>query len=332
MRKLLVSSILGSALLVAPTAFADGISIAASALPNEARAKLENDIAAAKASQPKAFLAVKNVKGHRPEHYGKNRNPFPTVSRELRGLGAPALLPMLEALAFTAPERGKLSDAEWDALAIGMLEAVGVIKDARASAVVGAIFESSSVRPAVRLAAARAAGRLGGDAQLAAAHRLTPRAVTPLELAAIHGLGEMMRLEAAKHVAQILGSTKDAAVAEAAATALGTLGSSWGWKSLGPKAAATGLEVRKLCANALVPRALRGKQSLRKAAARVRHDGRAPGDAGSAPRRASRAGSGRAGGRCPDRQGRAPAEARAQVVDQGAFFDILRPRAVSLRG
>jgi hypothetical protein len=266
LRKLLVSSILGSALLVAPSAFADGISIAASALPNETRAKLENDIAAAKASQPKAFVAVKNLKGHRPEHYGKNRNPFPTVSRELRGLGAPALLPMLEALAFTAPDRGQLSDAEWDALAIGMLEAVGVIKDARAGAVVGAIFESSSVRPAVRLAAARAAGRLGGDAQLAL---LTGHAKSgdSLQLAAVHGLGEMMRLEAAKHVAQILGSTKDAAVAEAAATALGTLGSSWGWKSLGPKAAAMGLEVRKLCANALVPRALRGKQSLRKAAA-----------------------------------------------------------------
>ena len=40
LRKLLVSSILGSALLVAPSAFADGISIAASALPNETRAKL----------------------------------------------------------------------------------------------------------------------------------------------------------------------------------------------------------------------------------------------------------------------------------------------------
>ena len=88
----------------------------------------------------------------------------------------------------------------------------------------------------------------------------------PLELQAIHGLGEMMRLDAAKHVAQILGSTKDAQVAEAAAIALGTLGSSWAWKSLGPKAQATGLEVRKVCANALAPRAVRGKTALRTAA------------------------------------------------------------------
>lgn len=262
LRKLLVSSILGSALLAAPAAFADGISLATSALPNEARAKLENEIATAKAAQPTAFKAVKNVKGHRPEVYGKYRNPYPTVSRELRGLGKPALLPMLEALAFKAPERGSLTDAEWDALAVGMLEAVGVIRDARASAVVGAIFESSAIRPGVRLAAARAAGRLGGDAEL---KLLTGHAKSgdPLELAAIHGLGEMMRLEAAKHVAQILSTTKDAAVAEAAATALGTLGSSWAWKSLGPKAEATGLEVREVCADALVPRYARAKGNLR---------------------------------------------------------------------
>lgn len=251
--------------LIAPSALADGISIAPSALPNDARAKLENDIAAAKAAQPKIFAAVKNVKGHRPEHYGKNRNPYPTATRELRGLGPAALLPMLDALAFQAPDRGKLTDAEWDALAIGMLEAVGVIKDARASAVVGAIFEASALRPGVRLAAARAAGRLGGDAELTL---LTGHAKSgdPLELAAIHGLGEMMRLEAAKHVAQILGSTKDAKVAEAAATALGTLGSSWAWKSLGPKAQSAGLEVRKVCAGALTPRAVRGTGAQRVAA------------------------------------------------------------------
>lgn len=265
LRNLLVSTILGSVLLVAPTALADGISLASSALPNDARAKLENEIAAARLAQPKAFLAVKNVKGHRPEVYGKYRNPIPTVSRELRGLRAPALFPMLEALAIKAPARGTLTDAEWDALAVGMLEAVGIIRDARASAVVNAIFEAPGLRPAVRMAAARAAGRLGGDAELAL---LTQHAKSgdSLELAAIHGLGEMMRLESAKHVAQILATTKDAAVAEAAATALGTLGSSWAWKSLGPKAEATGLEVRKVCANALVPRAARGKANLRVAA------------------------------------------------------------------
>jgi len=262
-RKNLVGTLLGSfCLLVAPAAFADGISIAPSALSSEARAKLENDIAAARVQNPKVFAAVKNVRGHRPEVYGKFRNPMPTTSRELRGLGKAALLPMLEALAFQAPERGKLTDAEWDALAVGLLEAVGVIRDARASAVVGAIFESSSIRPAVRLAAARAAGRIGGDAEL---KLLTGHAKSgdPLELAAVHGLGEMLRLEAAKHVAQILATTKDSAVAEAAATALGTIGSSWAWKSRGPKAAATALEVRKVCADALVPRYGRAKGALR---------------------------------------------------------------------
>ncbi|MBK7583682.1 MAG: HEAT repeat domain-containing protein [Myxococcales bacterium] len=264
-RNVLVSLMVGGALLVAPNALADGISIAPSVLPNDARSKLENDIAAAKVAQPKAFEAVKNVKGHRPESYRKNRNPFPTVSRELRGLGAPALLPMLEALAFKAPARGSLTAAEWDALASGMLEAVGILRDPRGGVVAAAIFESSVPSAQVRMAAARALGRVGGDAEL---KLLTSHAKTgdPLLLSAVHGLGEMMRIESAKHLAALLESTKDANVAEAAISALGTVGSSWAWKSLGPKAAATGLEVRKLCADAVVPRFARDKGSLRTAA------------------------------------------------------------------
>ncbi|MFO0564725.1 MAG: hypothetical protein U0263_03635 [Polyangiaceae bacterium] len=260
LRGFLMTVLVGGLLSTSSLAFADGISVSSGALSNDARTKLENDIAQAKVSMPKAFDAVKNVKGHRPEHYRKNRNPYPTVSRELRGLGAPALLPMLEALAFQAPARGSLTDAEWDALASGMLEAVGVLRDSRSGPVLKAIFESGSVRPQVRAAAARALGRLGGDAEAALLISHAKRGDSA-ELDAVQGLGEMLRLDGAKHLAQVLATTKDPAVAEAAATALGTAGSSWAWRSLGPKAEATGLEVRKVCAAALADRfvASRGK-------------------------------------------------------------------------
>lgn len=253
LRNILHTVAVGAALLVlSAPARADGIAVAPGALNNEASAKLKAQIEAARSANPAAFAAVQNVKGHRPEHYRNNRNPFPTVSRELRGLGPAALMPMLEALAFAAPERGSLTDAEWDALAVGMFEAVGMLRDARARPVLLAAFEAKGLRSAVRLAAARAAGRLGGDPELAL---LKKHAVAgdPLELFAIHGLGQLRRLESAQHLAARLGSTKDAEVAHAAAQALGVLGSSWAWQAAGPDAAQQGLAVRKACAEALAP-------------------------------------------------------------------------------
>lgn len=250
--KLLCGAALGAGLLLTATARADGLAIAPSALGLEARAKLEQQILADRAAHPKAFDALKKVKGHRFEGYRNRRNPIPSAARELRGLGPSALLPMLEALAFQAPAREGASDAEWDALRADMLDAVGMLRDARAKAVLLAAFQASAQSPAVRSAAGRALGRLGGDAELAL---LTQHAVPgdPWLLPAIDGLGQMRRLPSAKHLTALLASTDDEQVAQAVADALGTLGSSWAWRALGPKAAATGLEVRKLCATALAP-------------------------------------------------------------------------------
>jgi hypothetical protein len=174
-------------------------------------------------------------------------------------------MPMLEALAIKAPAHGTLNDAEWDALKIGLLEAVGVLGDSRARPVVLAALEAPGQSAAVQSAAARAVGRVGGDDGLAL---LTKHAVKgdALLLAAIGGLGEMRRIESAKHLAGLLASTKDPAVAKAAATALGTLGSSWAWRAMGPKAEATGLAVRKVCADALVSSYARSKDKVRIAA------------------------------------------------------------------
>ena len=262
LRTLLCSAAFGCVIAFSGAARADGITVKSSALSSEALTKLETQIQSERAANPKAFEAVKKVKGHRPEVYRNYRNPYPTTTRELRGLGKAALFPILEALAVKAPERGSLNDAEWDALKIGMLEAVGVIGDARARPVVLATFEAPGLGESVQLAAGRAVGRLAGDAELAL---LTKHAVKgdALLLAAIAGLGEMRRVESAQHLASLLSTTKDADVAKAAAEALGVLGSSWAWRALGPKAEATGLAVRKVCAEALVPKLTRSQGQAR---------------------------------------------------------------------
>lgn len=251
LRSVLFSAVLSGSLLFAGSARADGLLIKPSSLSGEARTALEAQIQKARVSSPKAFEAVKNVKGHRPEVYNTFRNPFPTTSREFRGLGSAALVPMLEALAVKAPERGQLTDKEWDALKTGMLEAVGILGDARARPVLLAAFEASGQSAEITTAVGRALGRLGGDAELALLKKHAVKG-DPLLLAAVGGLGELRKKESAEHLAQLLKSTKDATVAQHVADAMGTLGSSWAWRTLGPKAEATGLEVRKICAQALV--------------------------------------------------------------------------------
>jgi len=133
-----------------------------------------------------------------------------------------------------------------------MLEVLGELKDTRALPILRATFEAGGQSRAVLTAAGRALGRLGSDAELTL---LTQHAATgdPLLVPAVAGLGELRRAESAKHLAALLASTKDANVAAAIAEALSVLGSSWAWLSLGPKAEAKGLEVRKICAEALVP-------------------------------------------------------------------------------
>jgi hypothetical protein len=249
LKSILGSSVLLGAIFFSQNALADGVLLAPSALSNADRAKLTSQVQADRAGNPAAYKAVRSVKGHRPEVYRNFRNPYPTTSREFRGMGAPGLLAMLDALALDAPTRGSLTDAEWDALAIGMLEAVGMLRDVRARPVLLAAFEASA-RPEVLNAVARALGRLGGDPELAMLTKHAKKGDS-LMLAAIHGLGQLRRVEAAKHLASLLASTTDEAVAEEIANALGTTGSSWAWKAFGAKYATQALEVRKVCAQAL---------------------------------------------------------------------------------
>jgi hypothetical protein len=250
----------GAAMSFGAIARADGVATKASELPTDARASLLKEISAFRAAHPEAFTAARGVNSHRPEVYKSQRNPIPSTDREFRALGAAGLLPMLEELAFDAPDRGDLSDREWTALATGMLEAVGVLRDPRSAPVLQAIFDGSS-DPKVVAAAARAMGRLGGDVQLAALIQAT-QASDGRRFAAIGGLGECKRLESAKHLASLLPGADDAS-ADVIAGALGNVGASWAWKAMGPSAAATGLEVRGVVARALMPGFLRSRGELR---------------------------------------------------------------------
>jgi hypothetical protein len=229
-------------------AAADGLVAKASDLTPARRALLQGQITTFRAEHPEAFEAVRHVEGYKPEHYMQRRNPVPAVGLELRRLGPRALLPMLEALAFDVWPRDGATDREWNALRIGMLEAVGHLRDARASDVLRVAFLGAH-RADVTRAAAEAMGLLCDKPSFTL---LTDALSGTKRGAAIAGLGHCRTLEAAKLLAGQLKSAKSSGEASEIAAAMGQLGSSWAWEAMGAEQAALALRVREVLATELV--------------------------------------------------------------------------------
>ena len=252
MRKVILGLAAGVAMLVPVAAMANGAAISSTQLPSAQRTKLQHEIEAYRAAEPSAFAAIRGVQSCRAEVYSQFRKPEPECSRELRGLGKDVLLPMLDALAFEAPLEPASSAKEKHAFAWGLLRAVGVLRDERAAPVLKSVFEQSS-DPALRNEAAQGLGRLGRDAELAVLGQHLG-AQDPLRLAAIEGLGECKRLEAAQKLANVLNSHPEDATSAIVARALGHVASSWAWEALARTKKATpeqALVVRTEAAKAL---------------------------------------------------------------------------------
>jgi len=253
---------------VAGAASADGLCAAPGDLSAEEGAELSAQIASFKASSPQAFDDLRKLRGHRPEVYGQYRSPLPIVSRELRGLGKDALLPMLEALVFDAPPLDGLSPGEQgqierQALTLGMLHAVGKIRDARALPALNAIF---AAHPEGKIAGAAAEG-LGRSCDDASLSTLEGALAGDKRGSAIDGLGQCRRIEGAKRLAHELEHAQDPKEAARIAESLGMMGSSWAWKALGPSRAKEGQKARAIAAEALVKSYLRHAD----AGARAKH-------------------------------------------------------------
>ena len=246
------------------TAAADGILVADSQIPAAERNKLWSEIEAYRAVNPAAFEAVRSLKGHRPETYKKWRNPVPAVGMELRRLKQAGLLPMLEALAFQAPERGTLTEREYRALKVGLLEATGMLRDGRSATILQQAYLNAT-HPDVIWAAGEALGRLCDDSS----YKLLSKHLTGARKeGAIAGLGQCRRIDGTEKLAGMLASAADEAEATAIAKALGVAASSWAWATYGPEAQAQGLEVRRIAAEALVPAFIRLQGKARKAASK----------------------------------------------------------------
>ncbi len=220
-RALSLVGLLGLLAVAAPAA-ADPLLPAQSMTPTLQRG-LTAEFRAHRAAHPEAWRAVSDLASLRPAVYRATRIGRPAVTRELRLLGPEALLPMLDALAVSGYPRA-LSAEERETLTVGLLEAVGYLRDRRAAPVLRAAFVQETAPDALR-AAARGLAALD-DAASWEALRTAATGDTARAPVALAALGASPRPEASTLLLGRL-SDRDPAVVAAAARGLSERHGTW---------------------------------------------------------------------------------------------------------
>ncbi len=252
---LVAAGLLLSALTGAASA-AEGVWVGPSLLAAEDRAALVQAIGAARTDKPAAFETLARLREDMPALDAQKRGRYVPVAAILKGLGKDALLPMLNELAIEAKPRGDMPADAWHAWRVGLVEAVGSLRDGRAAPVLFAVVDAPEMSTDLVRAAASALGKLGTDA---AAQRLVALAKKegPKQKGVLAGMGDCRRRVVAEALASALLAHPDAETATIVARSLGDVGSAWAWKT--PVIAASGEEsvVRAAAAEALVASYLR---------------------------------------------------------------------------
>lgn len=152
------------------------------------------------------------------------RGNLPIVTPLLKRLGPSALLPMLEALSRPAPKGLSVTAAR--GYRLSLIEATGMLRDARAEPTLFAILDSARDFDTARITA-EAIGRIGSDAALA---KLTAAADGPQREGVLAGLGHCRRAGAAALLAGALDGSLAPLPAKRVIRALGNVGNAAAWK------------------------------------------------------------------------------------------------------
>lgn len=218
-----------------------GVAIAAGDLAAKTRSSLEADIARARVETPELFRQVYAVAEHAGAIDAGSRRPGAPLTMHFKVLGPRALMPMLEMLAFDGHAPADLTATARAALRVGLVEAVGIVRDGRAVPILTRIALRERDVDMTR-ASADALGRIGTDeaytALVAALASAESRAGTTRDahegervLALLAGVGSSRRVDGVKLLATRLDAQPDAVTARALAKSLGTAGNAWAWRT-----------------------------------------------------------------------------------------------------
>lgn len=228
--------------------------------------ELARDIAAARLAHPEAFAQVDELRRSADTIDAKKRGgQVAPMGRMLKSLGPNALMPMLEALATPTLEGAPVTEGGRLSLTVGLLEAVGVLRDARALPVLEAVLDSRTESPLVTRAAADAYGFMQTDA--VAARLVSLASGTDARARAVReGMGSCRRVVVARALAGAVESTVEVRPQVELARTLGDVGNAWAWQTPGVVARAEENEVRLVVARALVNAFVRWSGDARNAA------------------------------------------------------------------
>ncbi|MFH1529257.1 MAG: hypothetical protein ABIK09_00840 [Pseudomonadota bacterium] len=234
-----------------PGALARGVLVSPEDLDPAARDSLRAEIDAARSATPEAFQRFVALRARVPEIDTSKRGRLPAFLPSLIAMGPDGLLPMLQEIAFDAPERGDLVDTAWLGWRASLLEAVGKLRDPRAAPVLKAVVAHGPAQLLITSAAAAAVGKLLSDEAAGWLVEALAASEGERRLGILRGLGSCRRIVAVEALAAALRARPPAGEAHILAKSLGDAGSSWAWRT--PVVAASGEEdaVRREAARAL---------------------------------------------------------------------------------
>ena len=241
-----------------------GLLLSPSALPAASQRALQDAIASMRRERPEPFAALARLAAEAPALQARARGRAAQFTPLLRALGPDALLPMLELLAFSAREDKSLDDGSGVALRVGLLEAVGHLRDARALPVLTGILAQHAGEHDIARAAAFALGALGSEE---AAQQLIALSRLPGNQGGRAGMGSCRRAVVADELARALARESRPELRRQLIDALGEVGNAWAFRTPAVTvSAAEQARIRSSAAQALVQAFVHDRGSLRDAA------------------------------------------------------------------
>lgn len=240
--KLVTKMALGALLALAMTASTgdasaanNGLVIDTAILTPTVRLNLKSDIDRAKLKNMAAFKAVNEVALNATELDKASRRPGAPLTNSFKALGPDALMPMLEMLAVEQSVPANQPPTARLALEHGLIEAVGLLKDAKALPILTGILAKTKDAQTTFMTA-EAIARLGSDDAVATLTAALKGADVTRSRAIYRGLGACRRLASIQAISSQLDSHPDAESASILAKSLGHAGNAWGWKAGGNSA------------------------------------------------------------------------------------------------
>ncbi len=217
-------------------------------MPPSPFADLRKDVAKARVVDSRTFAAVGSIVSHAVDADARARGRKAPVALYLAKLGPSALMPMLEMLAIDPPQGIPAESAP--RVRRDLIEAVGLLKDARALPVLTTILDDTTEDAETTRTVAEAVARIGTDEAATRILSALDASSGERTRAILAGMGECRRLRVTEALASRLHATGDEAVARAAARSLGRAGNAWAWKTLSDRSEET--RIREAAARALV--------------------------------------------------------------------------------